>query len=300
MKTFGTAWFIAALAIAGPLPVLLANSQKGLFEGSELTRVDKQYAAQRATKLCQHPVEKALPTPPNNQAEVPVPVLLYHRITTADSPSREVTRPELFRAHMKWLKDEGYTTLSVKQLTNYMSGNAQIPAKPIVVTFDDGWKDNLEAVKILEEYQQKATFYIISGFFANKKYLSEEDVVKIADNANFEIGSHTHTHFIAWESKIQSLDLCTVAVEMAASKRILERLIRKPVQSIAWPYGHHSDEAVKVASQLGYTSTMMVNRDSFNRPGNSALHTRRLNIDGTCTLFEFKEMLRTGHLKECS
>lgn len=298
---FGLA-IVTAVSMPFVLSSYIGTNAYAAPEVAPLTKSDQQFVREQASIYCRsRPAEKAAPTYPSDPTALSVPVILYHRITSKDKPSHEVTRPELFREHMKWLSQEGYTTISVEQLSEYMRGNmVNMPAKPIVITFDDGWKDNVEASKVLEEFNLGATFYVISGFFDNKMYFDEEDVARLSKNPKFEIGSHTHSHFVNWESKLESLDLCTMATEAIASKEILERIIKKPVRSIAWPYGYNTPEAVFAAGKIGYTSTMMVNRDTFNRPGNSPFYTRRLNVDGTCPLSDFMLMVRLQKLKTCS
>lgn len=200
---------------------------------------------------------------------------------------------------MDALAKDGYTTVSVTQLTDYMNGIGKMPNKPVLITFDDGWKDTKEAAVYLNKLGFKATFYIISGFFDAPQYLSADEVQELAANPKFEIGSHTHTHFILKEADLNSLDTCEIAEEIISSKDILEKVIKKPVTSLAWPYGHNTAQAIELAKQFGYTSTMHVNRDAHNAPGNSPYFTRRLNIDGNCSVEDFRTMVETRILKEC-
>ena len=306
-KTTTTLLFALAIFTAASAPFVISSYSVPNTYGAprivELTRTEKQFVNEKVFEYCQAQVVKqALPTTPTDPSAKSIPVILYHRITEKDAPSHEVTRPNLFRSHLMWLKQEGYTTVTVAQLTDYMKGAAQapLPEKPIVITFDDGWKDNIEAAKTLEEFGFGATFYVVSGFFGNKLYFSRDELIALSKNPKFEIGSHTHSHFVKWEATLQQLDLCTMASEAVASKRIIEQIIKKPVKSVAWPYGYNTPEAVYVAEQIGYTSTMMVNADTFNQPGHSPLFTRRLNVDGTCPLSDFKQMIKTQKLKECS
>jgi peptidoglycan/xylan/chitin deacetylase (PgdA/CDA1 family) len=269
------------------------------LEPTELSPHDARLVAEQTAEFCQTGVQPEVQ--PFVQPDAPtVPVFIYHRVTDADKPSREVIPVNTFKAHLEVLKKLGYNTITVAELTEYMSGRLKLPEKTVALTFDDGWKDNVLAAQLLAEHGMAGTFYIISGAFRNPAYVNEQDVVNISKNSKFEIGSHTHTHFIKWESKMNTLDLCTMAREMVMSKLILERITKKKVQSIAWPYGYNTKEAIHVAHELGYTSTMLVNRDSRNGPGQPPLFMRRLNVDGSCSTKDFSEMLRTGDLKECS
>lgn len=275
-----------------------ASSYDGL-EPTELSPADKRLVIKQTAKFCQEAVPPATQPFIQPGSAVPVLVFAYHRVTL-DKPSHVTISPALFEAQVKLLHELGYTTITISQLTDYMNGKIKLPKKTVALTFDDGWKDNVEAAQVLAKYDMAGTFYIISGFFTSPKYVNEQDVKNLSSNPKFEIGAHSHTHFKKWEGKLAELDLCTMAKEIAASKVVLERLIKREVPSLAWPYGHSTTQAVRVAEQLGFKSTTHVNRDGRNLPGQSPLFIRRLNIDGSCSIEVFKEMLNTGDLKECS
>ncbi len=281
------------------VPMMTSASAFVPPEPTALAPRDQRHVAELTAEFCQSKVTPPQFTPVAGALGAPVPVLIYHRVTDADKPSREVISPALFRRHLQLIRELGYTTITASELTAYMLGGAPVPAKTVVLTFDDGWKDNLLAADELASLGMSGTFYIISGFLKDAGYVNAQDVLRLARNPRFEIGSHTHSHFIKYESKLHTLDLCTMAGEMAASKLVLEQLVQTRVQSIAWPYGYNTPEAVYVASRLGYTSTMMVNAESRNVPGRSPLEVQRLNVDGACPLEAFREMLQTGTLKEC-
>lgn len=294
--------FAAFLAVGGPMILTRAgdNEKYDVPEPAVLNAADTKFVdAQTATfcsaseKLQANP---AWPAPPMKQI---IPIVLFHRITDKDDPSREVTHTALFKQQMSWLRAEGYETMSMAEVEAYIRGVGVAPKKPIVITFDDGWKDNVEAAKYLQSLDMGATFYIVSGFFAAKQYIDQVDLKWLASNPKFEIGSHSHSHFVK-HPDVSKVDLCTFAKELSASKLILERIIEKPVTTFAWPYGFATKETVYAAGALGYTNTTHVNRDTFNSPGHSPLYIRRLNIDGGCSLEDFKTMVRTGVLKECS
>lgn len=293
--------FAAFLAIGGP--ILLNHAGEETYAVPEpvvLNAADTKLIADQTLNFCgAGPTQTAEPTWPIPPPGQEVPVILYHRITKADKPSHEVTRPSLFHQQMDWLKADGYETISVARMQDYMSGKGTIPKNPIVITFDDGWKDNIEAAEYLKKLDMGATFYIITGFFAAPQYVDQDEVTKLSQNPKFEIGSHSHSHFVK-HADMSKVDLCTFAKELATSKLILERVIEKPVTSFAWPYGFATKQSVYAAKSIGYTNTLHVNRDSHNSPGHSSLYIRRMNIDGNCTLDDFQKMIKTNVLKECS
>jgi peptidoglycan/xylan/chitin deacetylase (PgdA/CDA1 family) len=293
--------FTAFLAIGGPILINHAGEQSyPVPEAAALTVEDQKFVDDQTREFCgPGPAKTAEPVWPEPPPSQEVPVVLYHRITRADKPSHEVTRPALFREEMDWLKAEGYETISVSQLSDYMVGKGTIPKKPVVITFDDGWKDNIDAAKYLKKLDMGATFYIISGFFTAPQYMDVEEVESLAKNQKFEIGSHSHSHFVK-HKKMSEVDLCTFAKELSASKLILERVVEKPITSFAWPYGFTTKESVYAANAIGYKTTLHVNTDSNNSAGHSPLFIRRMNIDGNCKLEDFQQMIKTSVLKECS
>ena len=296
---FGLAAF---LAIGGPFLLGRAgNESYAVPEPTVLSEADAQFVDKQTLSFCKKDSTTAVSEPTMSAAltNQEVPVILYHRITKADKPSHEVTRPALFREQMDWLKAEGYETISAAHLHDYMNSKRTIPKKPIVITFDDGWKDNLEAAKYLAKLNLGATFYIVSGFFTAPQYINQPELKELVKNPKFEIGSHSHSHFVKYDD-MSKVSLCTFAKELSVSKLILERIIEKPVTSFAWPYGFTTKQAVFAAEAIGYTNTMHVNRDSHNAPGHSVLYIRRMNIDGNCNLDDFKKMIETNTLKECS
>ncbi len=156
--------FTAFLAIGGPMLINHAGEQTyPVPEAAVLTLEDTEFVLKQTQPFCSgQPVQTAEPTWPTPPPGQEVPVVLYHRITKYDKPSHEVTRPAMFRDHMDWLKAQGYEPISVDRLQKYMAGKGTIPAKPIVITFDDGFKDNIEAAKYLKKLDFGATFYIVS------------------------------------------------------------------------------------------------------------------------------------------
>jgi len=228
-----------------------------------------------------------------------VPVLMYHQITDDKNPGGTVISKSRFEEHVKFLKDQGYTTLTIKEVEKFMKGELRVPEKSVAITIDDGWRSTFNAVKSLNAYNSKATLYIISGAFDDPQYLTAEEVSALAQNDRFEIGAHTHTHFLEWQTQLDKIDFRIMAGEVAMSKIILEQVTGKPVTSLSWPFGYSRPEAVKFAGNTGYSSTVMVNSVTKNTKGMSPLEIRRINIDGNCTIADLRSMVETGNLEEC-
>lgn len=87
-----------------------------------------------------------------------------HEIATDGNPPGEtVIALGRFEAQMRWLAEHTYRTLSMAELVAIVAGRAPMPARAVVLTFDDGWKNVLNAVPVLERHRMKASFWIIAG-----------------------------------------------------------------------------------------------------------------------------------------
>lgn len=228
-----------------------------------------------------------------------VPVIMYHRFEADSAPSRENITPQAFEQQLQWLHRMGYATVTISQLVDSMEGRSELPAKAIAITIDDGWTTALDAAALLNKYGMSATFYVISGKFEHATYLNKQQVADLAANPRFEIGAHTHTHFLEWMEDLTKLDTHVAVGEMLMSKQLIEDTIKQPVRTFAWPFGYVRPEMLRFSGAIGFTSTVHVNADSVNTRGMSGLDVRRVNIDGRCTLEQFKYIVTTGRLERC-
>jgi hypothetical protein len=134
-----------------------------------------------------------------------IPVMTYHHILRDEENTRfrhtsTTTSVRAFSNQMTWLRDQGYTTLTMYQLEGYVRNKINLPAKAVVLTFDDGLKSvNRYAYPILKEYGFKATAFIISSRIKRHpqkwapKYLQFMSVSELEQMQDvFDIQSHTH------------------------------------------------------------------------------------------------------------
>ena len=237
---------------------------------------------------------------PRNERPQSIPVLMYHHVDDTMEPGEEVVSTKQFNDQLTFLKNEGYTTITISELAQFMVGERPLPLKTVAITLDDGWKWNLVAAEILNQHNMKATFYIISGTFNHPLYLSKSEIRALSWNPNFEIGAHTKTHFMAWIKNLKLLPFEIMNGEVQDSKLEIEAVIQKPVTSLAWPFGYTRPAALDFAQKVGFTSTVLVSPNSdSNRVGGPTLEIERLNIDGRCSMDIFKSMVQTGKLTRC-
>lgn len=239
--------------------------------------------------------------PPNPTGCTPppaIPVLMYHKVTTAEPPSDLVVSPRMFTAHIDAIRDAGYKTITVSQLVEYMRGERAVDPKTVVITFDDGWRDNLSAAMNMKDRGMVGTFFVMSSVWDNAMYLTQEELKLIA--AYHEIGGHTHTHFMEWHDKLDKMDDRIMVGEMLMSKILIERVIGKPVKSFAWPFGYSRQGLNTMLTAAGYTSAVHVNSESNNTVDGDPMVIQRIAVNGGCTPNQLIKLIEQRKLGVCN
>ena len=183
-----------------------------------------------------------------------VPVLMYHSI--AVEKGNPIRMPvEQFDKEMKYIKDQGYTTLTLKELYDYFENKVPIPDKSIVITLDDGYEDNYTAAfPVLKKYALKATvFMVTSTIDVNPNCLTSAQL-KEMDKAGIDIESHTVTH-----RDLDSLSYDEQLAELKDSKAALEKLLGRSVDYVAYPTGKYNDDTIKAVTAAGYKMAFTTN-----------------------------------------
>ena len=175
-----------------------------------------------------------------------VPVLLYHRIGEAKGPLT-ITR-EKFEADLQCLQKYGYTTISLDTFRGFLHGaDAALPAKPVVITFDDGYLDNfMNAYLLLRKYDMTAAFFIITGLVGEYDRLAVGHIREMAAHG-MSIGSHTVNH-----RDLGDMVYAEAESELALSKAYLEGVLQRSVDFVAYPEGSFNGETGAAACEAGY------------------------------------------------
>jgi peptidoglycan/xylan/chitin deacetylase (PgdA/CDA1 family) len=207
-----------------------------------------------------------------------IPVLMYHKIPLLpmQTQHRIFVTKDSFEKHLQFFKAKSFTTVTFQELEAFRSGEkdfAYFPKKPLILTFDDGYLDNLEnAGPLLKKYDMKAVIYLLCdhSLTANEWDLQAEDPSKAAESShplmtleqkrklldfNFEIGSHGFCH-----QKITLMSEDQARNELSLSKAVLESDLGTKVNSYAYTYGVTSPQAAIMAEEAGYD--FAVNTDS--------------------------------------
>lgn len=190
--------------------------------------------------------------------KVSVPILLYHHIARLPdnatlAQKRWTLTPEKFDDQMRWIAKNGFRPVTMAQLSDHLRDGSPLPFKPIVISFDDGWKDQYKnAIPILKKYNFNATFFIITDLVGHSAYMNWDEVSKISD-FGMDIEPHSHTH-----ARLPALSAERARKEINQSKKILESHIKKPVSVFAYPYGSYDDEIISFIKDAGFDAAVTV------------------------------------------
>lgn len=238
-------------------------------------------------------------------ASIKVPVLIYHQIIAGAVEGGETQiSVDRFREQMRYLHENNYTTVSITQLVGFMEGHVSVPERAVVLTFDDGWKNVLNAVPILNQYDFKASFWIITELGIGDPYMEWGDIIALSRNSNFEIYSHTASHpwdavrnLVTWvDGVVPGRSVIDAERELRDSKHLLESKLKVEVPYLAWPVGWYNEELVALAGEVGYYA-LLTAEEGANGVGDDVRYIKRLFVDGACGLDKFSSLL-TQHVYE--
>ena len=238
-----------------------------------------------------------------------IPILMYHSIANeASAPFRSfAVAPKRFSEQMAHLHDQGYTPLTVSQMVSLRTeGLDALPARPVVITFDDGFSDfATEALPVLNRYQFAATLYITTGFVnSTSRWLHSEgegqrplltwQQVREVNASGIECGAHTHTH-----PQLDMVSLNQVCQEIVHSKDLLEQQLGVAVTSFAYPYGYYTPQVRALVSETGYSSACAV-KFSMSTMTTDPFALARIKVSASTEIGEFAALLQGRDLSPLS
>ena len=234
-------------------------------------------------------------------------ILMYHMVC----PHRPGGRfnglrvdPKLFDAQIRWLREDGWTFLTMRDVTKSWGTT---PEKSVVITFDDGYADNLlAALPILSRYDAHATLYLVHNRFGTdwsvkkkahhtgnelgeEPKLTDGQVRDMLESGRIELGSHTLSH-----PNFSRLNDKEKREELTASKQALEHAFQVPVTSFAYPFGIYMQGDETLVKEAGYSNAVTTDTGIDCTPTPKFHRLKRIKIGGKESLSAFRLRLRTG------
>ena len=218
---------------------------------------------------------------------VKVPIVIYHSVRphvkgeSAEQDRYDIT-PELLQEQLTYLKNNGFTTISFDALADYFDGKKILPVKPIILSFDDAWKNQYTyAFPLLKKEKMTGTFFVFTNSLNHGSHLRWDDVREM-QKSGMEIGSHTKFHPYLDDIK----DPAVLANEIAGSKKILEESVGTTT-AFAYPFGEHGTTTISEVKRAGYRIARAI------RSGNMQTIEDRYTLRGFIVSDDFKEFVRT-------
>lgn len=248
---------------------------------------------------------------------VRLPIIMYHAVLKDPQRAGEyIISPAQLEKDLLYLKKQGYTAVLPKELVDYVNGNSELPDKPVMITFDDGYYSSLTYVlPILKRTGMKAVVSVV-GTYTQKAselmdqnpayaYLAWEDICALAESGRVEIASHTYALHAkkngregvrrkSWESK--EAHEAVLKEDIEAFQSAMEEHCGFPITTFAYPFGSWDDETEAVLRKAGFTMTLTC-RERVNyieRNPASLYHLGRFNRPSGISTEEFMKKVLKG------
>ena len=212
-------------------------------------------------------------------AKKQVPVLCYHHIRESQPGQSETYKtysvsPSQFAAQMKALKDSGYETILPDQLYNYLVYNDELPAKPVMLTFDDSVEGPYTiGVPEMDKYGYKGVFFLMTISIGKPRYMTKGQIKDLVAKGH-AIEAHTWDHHMVTKYAGDDWN-----IQLTKPQVQLEAITGKPVKYFAYPFGLWNQAAFPEFKSRGYELAFIL---STKRDPTDPLYTiRRMIVPGT-------------------
>jgi peptidoglycan/xylan/chitin deacetylase (PgdA/CDA1 family) len=211
----------------------------------------------------------------------PVPILCYHAV--CDDPPGWIApftvTPATFASHLDAVTASGRQPLTVSEYADGLRGHRPLPARPVLITADDGFADFAKfALPALAERGLPSTLYVTTAPLSGEPsalpdaaMLSAGDLAGV-EAAGVEIGAHSHTH-----PQLDLLPRHEVAAELARSRDLLEQVLGHRIRSFAYPHGYWRAAVRRLVAEAGFDSACTVG-EALSSAGDHPLALPRLMI----------------------
>lgn len=177
-------------------------------------------------------------------------ILEYHKVNNWSEDSYTV-KPEDFAAQMDELRAQGYETISILDFLRAKKGKQTLPEKAVIVTLDDGYKDNYtDMLPIMESRGMKATVFMVTNDIGLPGYLTW-DMLRDMQNRGIEIGSHTANHL-----PLTEMSPADAREEVQLSKTLLEWNGIKTIFGLSYPNGKYKDFMPQMLKESEYLAAV--------------------------------------------
>lgn len=225
--------------------------------------------------------------------QIGVPILMYHYISVppddADIYRQDLSvTPARFRSQMQYLADQGYHVVSLYDVNRALRWGTSLPAKPVVLTFDDGYRDAFtEAFPVLVEFDYTATFFVITARLdeGHPDYITWAQAETMAE-AGMSIESHTKDH-----PNLSGRDSAFLLYQIEGSAESIEAHTGLRPRLFCYPGGRWDDSVLAALRSFGLWAAVTT-ESGIEHTTDGLLLLRRVRISGSSDLPTFAALLR--------
>jgi len=211
-----------------------------------------------------------------------VPVLMYHSIDEEQNNDAVISKAR-FSEQMKYLHEHDYHPVSLDDLHDYLTLHKELPLKPVVITFDDGYRDTYEiAMPVLKQYGFRSVLFFAVGKDGGR--LSWEELREMKASG-MEIASHSYNH-----RSMGGLSRAEQAEEIQSSKKTLDQHLKQNTRWFCYPNSSYGPETLELLKANGFT-TAVTTEPGWVKPGDDPLTLRRIWMGNSVDLKHFEERL---------
>lgn len=222
-------------------------------------------------------------------ANIKVPILLYHYIAGNPNPKDRArdslsVPPDKFEDQMQYLSQNGYTPITLDTLYGIYNGQTSAPAKPVILTFDDGYIDfYTNAFPILRRFNFHAVSFIPTGLVGGSYYMNWEQIKEIQESGLVTFEGHSVSH-----ANLAGLSYAAALKQLIDSKNVLQAQTGYPVNFVAYPYGVSNKTVWAAAQKAGYVGGLGT---WYGKASGPSINMPRIKVSGFWSLKEFASRL---------
>ena len=234
-----------------------------------------------------------------------IPVLMYHKIDLTVRDMLTVSMAQ-FESHLKYLQEFGYQSITTKELLDFWENKTILPKNPVLITFDDGYVNNLElAYPLLQKYNMTATIFLptfylggTSSWYEGGADLMNYEQLKSMNSKVIEFGLHSHKH-----PNFKHLALEQMREELLTNQQILTQNSINYTPTLAYPYGGRPkkkevSKAMKTMfAEIGIKAAFRIGNKINSLNPKDVFELKRIDIQGNDSFWVFKTKLKKGRVK---
>ncbi|MBF0591553.1 MAG: polysaccharide deacetylase family protein [Nitrospirae bacterium] len=194
-----------------------------------------------------------------------VPILLYHRFGPVVADSMTIVT-NVFESHLKYLKQNGYTVIPLRDLVDYhLKKRSSLPPRSVVIVADDGHKSVYsDMLPLVKKYNVPVTLFIYPSAISNASYaMTWNQLRELKKTGLFDLQSHTYWHpnFKKEKAKLDpSAYNKLIDMQLKKSKEKLQKELDTNIDLLAWPFGIYDDHLIAKAREAGYVAAFSIER----------------------------------------